>query len=285
MRRKRRRRRLAHILLCRGEMKNNFLSLLLAVGICAIGLLAVPSARATVTISYNDTVTAINGTRNPDGFWNSYLDTGLNLQLSLKAQTTIIGNSPSPNDGAGTFIFPVGNKPGSAKATWGNWFSINTNPSGFGINHLDAYDFYLTYDTPAAPGTFINLVNVLTAFGDNAYGNNSTLNGQGTIGTTATSPTLVLNNNIAQNAENISFFGLPTTLLGNYDFQLYAVASGAGSNGLRLAEADMLVNVVPVPEPETFTLACLGTLILRVLRLRRKSDAKVCLRPNPTCSR
>jgi len=237
-------------------------------GLCAVGLLAGQPARATVTISYNDTVTAINGTGNPDGYWNSFLDTSLNLQLSLKAQTSIIGNPVSPNDGAGTFQFPVGNKPGSTKATWGYWFSINTNPSGAGVNNLNVYDFYLTFDTPATPGTFFTPVNVLTAFTDNAYGNNSTLNGQGTIGTPATSPTLVLNNNIAQNAENISFSGLPTTLTGDYDFQLYAVASGAGANGARLGQVNMTVEVVP--EPSVWALTGLGISGLLVLQQRRK---------------
>jgi hypothetical protein len=55
------------------------------------------------------------------------------------------------------------------------------------------------------------------------------------------------NNNIAQNAENISFSGLPVTLLGNYDFQLYAVAAGTGANGARLGEVDMTAMVVPEP--------------------------------------
>ena len=137
---------------------------LITAAICFPGLWAGQAARATVTISYNDTVTAINGTGNPDGYWNSFLDTGLNLELSLKAQTTIIGNPPSPNDGAGTFLFPVGNKPGSTKAMWSYWFSINTNPSGAGANNLNVYDFYLTFDTPATPGTFFTPVNVLTAF-------------------------------------------------------------------------------------------------------------------------
>ena len=238
-------------------------------GMGAVGLLTEPAAQATVTLSYNNTVTAINGTGNPNGYWNSFLDTGLNLQLSLKAQTSIIGNPVSPNDGAGTFTFPTGTKPSSTKATWGYWFSINTNPSGAGANNLNVYDFYLTFDTPATPGTFFTPVNVLTAFTDNAYGNNSTLNGQGTIGTPATSPTLVLNNNIGQNAENISFVGLPTTLVGNYDFQFYAVAAGAGANGTRLGEVDMTVHVVP--EPSTLALTGLGISGLLVLRQRQNN--------------
>ncbi len=236
---------------------------------CAAGFLTALPASAAVTTTYNDTVIAINGTGNPNGFWNSYLDTGLNLELSLRAQTTIIGTVPtSPNNGAGTFTFPVGTKPASTKATWSYWFSVNTNPSGAGANNLNAYDFYLTFDTPASPGTFFTPVNILTAFNDNAYGNNATLNGQGTIGTSVTSPTLALNNNIAQNAQNISFAGLPTSLVGNYDFQLYAVAVGAGANAARLGEIDMIVNVVAVPEPSTFALAGLGLCGLMILRRR-----------------
>ena len=250
-------------------MKVNLAKMILT-GMGAASLIAAQPAYATVTISYNTAVTAINGTGNPNGYWNSTLDSSLNLQLSLKAQTTIIGNPASPNDGAGTFYFPVGTKPGSTKATWGYWFSINTNPSGLGGNKLNAYDFYLTFDTPATPGTYFTPVNVLTAINDNAYGNNSTANGAGTIGTAGTSPTLILNNNIAQNAENISFSGLPTSLTGNYDFQLYAVATGAGANGTRLAEADMIVQVAPVPEPSTLALAGLGLAGLLLQRQRRK---------------
>jgi len=245
---------------------------IIAVAIAAVGFCTAQPARAQISVTYNNTVTAINGTGNPNGFWNSYLDTGLNLQLSLRAQTTIIGTLPtSPNNGAGTFTFPAGTKPASTKATWNYWFSINTNPSGAGVNNLNIYDFYLTFDTPSAPGTFLTPVNVLTAIGDNAYGNNATLNGAGTIGTTATSPGLVLNNNIAQNAENISFAGLSTSVTGNYNFELYAVAAGAGANGTRLGEADMVVNVIPVPEPSTLAVTVLGFYSLLFLQARRKN--------------
>jgi hypothetical protein len=232
---------------------------IIACVITAVGLLATQPARAQITITYNNTVTAINGTGNPNGFWNSYLNTGLNLQLSLRAQTTIFGTVPtSPNNAAGTFTFPAGTKPASTQSTWDYWFSINTNPSGAGANNLNAYDFYLTFDTPTAPGTFRTPINVLTAIADNAYGKNATANGAGTIGTSATSPSLVLNNNIAQNAENISFSGLPTSVTGNYNFELYAVAAGAGANGTRLGEADMIVNVSPVPEPSILAMTGLG---------------------------
>jgi hypothetical protein len=139
-----------------------------------------------------------------------------------------------------------------------------------GANNLNAFDFYLTFDTPAAPGTFLTPVNVLTAIHDNAYGNNATLNGQGTIGTAATSPALVLNNNIAQNAENISFSGLSTSVIGNYDFELYAVAAGAGANGARLGEADMIVNVVPAPEPSILAMTGLGFFSLLMLGRNKK---------------
>lgn len=231
----------------------------------AFGLLVAPTAWAQAATTYNATVTAINGTGNPDGFWNSYLDSGLDLQLSMKAQTTIIGTIPtSPNDGAGTFIFPTGTKPGSTKATWGYWFSINTNPSGTGSNNLSAYDFYLTFNTPDAPTTFSTPLNVLTYYPDNAYGNNSTTNSHGTIGNATTSPGLILTNNIAQNAENISFSGLPTNLEGDYDFYLYAVASGAGASGIRLARVEMIVDVVP--EPASWTLVGVGLGGLWALR-------------------
>ena len=66
--------------------------------------------------------------------------------------------------------------------------------------------------------------NVFTALPGNAHGNNTILNSHGTPGTSATSSTLVLNNNPAQNAENISCSGLSTSLTGNYNFELYAMA-------------------------------------------------------------
>jgi hypothetical protein len=232
-------------------------------------LFAPLSAQAGPTTSYDSTVTAIYGTGNPDGFWNSYLDTSLNLQLSLRAQTSIAGTVPtSPNNGAGTFTFPSGTAPGSTLATWDYWFSINTNPNGTGSNNLNTYDFYLTFDTPSAPGTFQTPLNVLTALPDNAYGNNDTLNGQGIIGTAATSPALVMSYNVAQNAENISFAGLSTGVTGNYHFQLYAVAPGAGANGTRLGQANMIVNVVP--EPSVLFLTGLGLSSLLILQLRRR---------------
>lgn len=242
----------------------------------AISLLAsllTIAARAEVIISYNNTVIAINGrTANPDGYWNSVLDTGLNLQLSLRAQTTEFLIPSSPNDGAGTFFFPVGYSIYSGvKAKWGDWFSINTDYTGLGGNKLTAFDFYLTYDTPAAPGTFRTPFNVLTDFTDNSYGDNATANHAGIVGTPSTSAGLQATYNIAQNAENIGFEGLTPNLVGNYDYQLYAVAAGAGANGTRLLEADMIVQVQATPEPTTLALAGLGLMAMLALPPTRRS--------------
>ena len=250
-------------------MKKN-LNKLVTFSVCAAGITSGLTARADISISYNNTVTAINGHGNPDGYWNTMLDTGLNLELSLRAQTTQILLPSSPNDGAGTFLFPTGySKPGSVKATWSYWFSVNTNPSGLGANNLNAYDFYLTYDTPDAPGTFRTPVNLLTYYPDNAYGNNATANGAGTIGTADTSPSLILANNVAQNAENIGFDGLSPNLFGNYDYQLYAVAAGAGASAARLGEVAMTVYVTP--EPATWVLTGLGLAAFLTRRGRQKS--------------
>jgi hypothetical protein len=177
-------------------------------------------------------------------------------------------------------LFPTGFKPSSAtQSQWDFWFDINVDPTGANGTTLTSsgLDFYFTVLAPGAltPTTPFNLLSL----NDNSYGNNSTANGAGVIAADhntghAGSVTLQGANNIAQNAENLSFGFLPgfnPDQTGDYQFEVFAVASGADPlTAARVGEVDGTVDVVP--EPATLALGGLGALaLLGVNRFRRKA--------------
>ncbi len=219
------------------------------------------SSRAVVT--YNDTVTAIFGSGNPNGGWVTSHEATPNLSLSLRAKD--YNNGSTPNNGAGTYTFLAGTSVLPNLARWNYEFSINADPALGGSQKLNAYDFYLSALSPVPP--VLGVFNPLTILNDNSYGNSSTLNGQGLVGTAATYAAI---STIAQNSENIFFTGLNANATGDYVFALFATQVGAGINGARIAQADMTVHIVAVPEPTTAALGAIGGLAL-FLNFRRRS--------------
>jgi hypothetical protein len=204
------------------------------------------SAIACSAWAQTDTITAIYGTGNPDTGWTA--DTGGDLQLALRANLRVTGGTPT--DGGGTYTVPTGNG-GSAtspRATWNYEFSINSDTSAGGAP-LTGYDFYLAADRdPSQCVDFrTSTVNPLTQWSDNSYGKNTTPNGQGIEGPAATLATV---NNVAQNSQNIVFGDYPGGPLlpdvnanATYDYELFAVAKGAGVNGIRLSSVAITVVV------------------------------------------
>lgn len=214
---------------------------------------------------YNQNVTAIFGSGNPDGNW--VVDTGSGISLALRAKgrndTPYAGTMP--NDGAGTYTF--GTQVG-AKGPFNYEFSINS-----GTPMLNAYDFYLVVDQDHSAGVTPITINPLTHWSDNSYGTGATANGAGVEGLFSA---LGSTNSIAQNSQNITFGDYAGGALGlvpdaTYTYELYAVASGAGVNGNRLASVSMNVVVgkggAQVSENgSTLALLCAGLMSLGFIR-------------------
>lgn len=233
-------------------MKKNLLLVILMSGL----------APATWATTYDQNITAIFGAGNPDTGWTVDSENGLTLGLRAKNR-----NDASTANTLGTYSFL--NAP-PTRGLWNYEFSVNS-----GTAFLNSYDFYLAADQDSSQGISYSTVNALLHWNDNEYGNSSTLNGGGVAGTAASLAGL---NSIAQNSQNITFGdypggALPLEANATYSYNLYAVRSGDGVNGTRLANVDITVVVgaggAAVPDSGS-TLALLGGALAGIAGLRRK---------------
>ena len=221
--------------------------------------LLMPSAFGAVV--YNDTITYINGTGNPNTGWVS--DTANNILLGIRADDRLTG--ATPNNGAGTYTFLPGLVPSGhgPVADWNYQFTFNSDPAGNTLP-LSSYNFWLTLSINGGPaGTPFNLLTLP----DNSYGNNGTANGAGTVGTGA----LAATHTVAANSESITFLSLPNTG-GIYQFDLYATPNN-DLNGLgndQLDAVSMTVDVVPEPTTVIAGLMLLLPLGVSAFRIMRK---------------
>jgi hypothetical protein len=198
----------------------------------ALTLLSAVSLSAWAAVVYNQNITAIFGSGNPNTGWTA--DTSNGIQLALRGKSRIDGSTTNTN---GVYTFPVG---APLRGAWNYEFSINSDVAG--VDPLTTYDFYLSADGDPSGCIQYTTVDPLTHWNDNSYGNNSTANGQGVEGTAAA---LAGSNNIAQNSQNITFGdypGGPRPLMdATYNYELYAVEKGAGPNGERLASVGITI--------------------------------------------
>jgi len=226
-----------------------------------------PSARA---IAFNQNIVAIFGTGNPNTGWTTDTSAG-GIVLGLRGKER---DTASTANASGVYSYATGVDPNNAaRARW-NWeFSINS-----GGANLNNFEFYVGADLDASQGISYSIVNALTFFNDNSYGNNATLNGQGVEGTAFAPDNLAMANNIAQQSQNLVFVGGNPFLNATYDYILYAVANGGGSGGAHLAETHITVVVgnggAAVPDAgSTFALLGLGMAALTGFRLRQRAQA------------
>jgi hypothetical protein len=189
-----------------------------------VALLSLFAVTASVpALEYNQTITAIFGGGNPDGGWTT--GTGGGIELGLRAKNRDDGSTPNVD---GVYSFPTGYAVGNpARALWNFEFSIDT-----GAQSLSSYDFYLGIDTDAGAGVnyLVSLVDPLSAFGGNSFGKWNTLNGQGVE--ISLTDALSDGYTIAQNSQNIAFYGQNPEAPGIYDYRLFAVAKDVNNSPL-----------------------------------------------------
>src|SRR3954471_12033806 len=109
-------------------MKKKLLTLTL---ISAVGL------SAWAAVLYNQNITAIYGSGNPNTGWTA--DTSNGIQLALRAKNRVDG---STTNATGVYSFPVGPAP---RGAWNYEFSINSDPAN-GTTPLSTYDYYISTD-------------------------------------------------------------------------------------------------------------------------------------------
>lgn len=235
------------------------------------------AATASVpALEYNQNITAIFGSGNPDTGWTT--DTGGGIELGLRAKNRDDGSTPNVD---GVYSFPTGfavNNP--ARALWNFEFSIDV-----GAQSLSMFDFYLGIDLDAGAGVnyVSSLIDPLALFGDNSFGKSTTANGQGVEISLADA--LIDGYTVAQNSQNIVFYGQDPSAPGVYDYRLFAVAKEVGNaplsssggnpiaqNASPVADVNIQVRVgSPASVPDTgSTLAILSISIAGIAGLRRR---------------
>lgn len=234
---------------------------------------------APAAFAADTNITAIFGGGNPDTGWTAV--TSNNIQLGLRAKgrnlTPYAGTVPSDGNGTYTFATQIG-----IRGPFNYEFSINADKGGLGGLSLLSYDFYIAVDHDSSQGISYSLANPLTQWLDNSFGNNSTTNGNGvepvTLADVGSFPALFT---IAQNSQNITFGGatgypggpIPLEANATYTYELFAVASGAGADGARLASTSMTVVIgaggAAVPDA-TSTMALVGLALAGLVGLRRR---------------
>lgn len=217
----------------------------------ALALLSA-AAQSAAAVSYDQTITAIFGSGNPDTGWTTETSVDQEVVLGLRGKNRDDGSTPNT---AGVYQFPTGGSIGNpARALW-NWeFSIDVRGSNdYLIPANGGYDFYVAIDTDPSQCIQSTIVNALTTWNDNSYGDQGTLNGEGIEGLASD---LGINYDIAQNSQNLVFAGGNPALDGTYSYELFAVAKGAGDGGTRVASVGITVVVgnggdICVQEPDT----------------------------------
>ena len=235
-------------------MKNQKPIVLLA----ALILPAFGLSNVRADIIYNDDITAIFGSGNPNGGFTAATTADGDGSLLTLAERFKDRPSGSTTNTDGVYTDPLG---GLANLE----FSIDT-----GSLALDAFTYTLAIDTnPTSADTFVT-IDPTTYYSDNSYGTDATGNGGGTTGLySAFGGT----DSLLQNSEKLSFApsGISFATNGTYD----AVLSAYNSDG-RLVDqvtTQIVIGSGGATVPDTAATAALLGLGLAALVLARRKLA------------
>lgn len=215
--------------------------------LCAALTAIAPSVWAVGTTVYDVPITFIAGNGNPNTGFTVNTAGDIQLGLRAKGRNDSAYASLTPNNAAGTYTFATFS---GARGPFNYEFSINSDTSD-PASPLSTYDFYISVDGDPSAGIIYTTVNPLAHWFDNSFGGNGTANGAGVEPAIPADylafPGLY---NIAQNSQNITFgdypgggFAVPGPTDATYDYELFAVAHGAGSGATRLADVGITVVV------------------------------------------
>lgn len=189
---------------------------------------------ATAQLVYDQNIVAIFGSGNPNTGWTQ--NSNGNLSVAMRAKSRVLPAPASTANVNGIYAEDTGYT--GVRAKW-NWeFSINS-----GNVNLNAYDYYLGIDTDISVGVSHTIIDPMT-IPDNSYGNAGTANGAGIEGTAETYAGVY---SIAQQSHNITFYtalgGQDPNANATYDYELFAVAKGAGPTGDKIVAVEITVVV------------------------------------------
>jgi PEP-CTERM motif-containing protein len=242
---------------------------------------------AKAVITFNDSVTGdvIFGSGNDNGAFTVDRRNGIEVGLRAKLRFDALGNPQNifNSNGDGTYTFNAGQavggfsfaQPPTTTPVWNFEWSINSDYLGSEARSLSELEYLISIDFDPSGGTnFLSFDPINLAFADHAIGDNSTVNGNGTVAANAPQyASLIASNNLAQNSWNYEFFnngpyaGFDPETVGVYTIVLEAL-----SDDVQIASTEIRIIVekaVAVPEPASGLLFLVGLAGLGVLHRRR----------------
>lgn len=223
---------------------------------------------AAVLFDQDITPDVIFGSGNVNGsytVWTStYSGDGIELGLRAKLRHDVNGNPQAifNSNGSGTYTFEAGVAPTQLFPTgvWSFDWSINSS-SIAGTRPLDTFTYQMSLvdNLGASTGTVtFDLVNEANPAND-ALGNNSTVNGGGTVDS-ANYATNIGIFNVAQNSSKAHWV-MPT--YDPNDMGVYTISLAAFDGATQIAEVSIDVEVIPEPSQALVGLLCVAGVFLR----------------------